>query len=257
MDASGGVDGARQASACRAGAEATSPEPPSGALDGHRDRERRPVPLPPRARSVLIPQRAVPGGWGAGRSSKGIDDGAAVRGASRRSEPSSRRPGGITLSTMQDLSGEITLVTGASRGLGRAIAEAYARAGARVIMCARGAAALEEAAAVVRQAAREGGSAVEARVVDVRDEDGVASLVREITERWGPISVLVNNASLLGPRVPLRDYPVDVWRDVIDVNLTGPLILIRAVLPGMRAAGRGSIINVSSGTGNTARAEWG
>ena len=61
---------------------------------------------------------------------------------------------------MQDLSGEITLVTGASRGLGRAIAEAYARAGARVIMCARGAAALEEAAAVVRQAAREGGSAV-------------------------------------------------------------------------------------------------
>jgi len=161
------------------------------------------------------------------------------------------------LSTMQDLSGEITLVTGASRGLGRAIAEAYARAGARVIMCARGAAALEEAAAVVRQAAREGGSAVEARVVDVRDEDGVASLVREITERWGPISVLVNNASLLGPRVPLRDYPVDVWRDVIDVNLTGPLILIRAVLPGMRAAGRGSIINVSSGTGNTARAEWG
>ncbi|HLU24368.1 MAG TPA: SDR family oxidoreductase [Longimicrobiales bacterium] len=158
---------------------------------------------------------------------------------------------------MQDLSGEITLVTGASRGLGRAIAEAYARAGARVIMCARGAAALEEAAAVVRQAAREGGSAVEARVVDVRDEDGVASLVREITERWGPISVLVNNASLLGPRVPLRDYPVDVWRDVIDVNLTGPLILIRAVLPGMRAAGRGSIINVSSGTGNTARAEWG
>lgn len=161
------------------------------------------------------------------------------------------------MSTMQDLSGEITLVTGASRGLGRAIAEAYARAGARVIMCARGAAALEEAAAVVRQAAREGGSAVEARVVDVRDEDGVASLVREITERWGPISVLVNNASLLGPRVPLRDYPVDVWRDVIDVNLTGPLILIRAVLPGMRAAGRGSIINVSSGTGNTARAEWG
>lgn len=161
------------------------------------------------------------------------------------------------MSMMQDLRGEIALVTGASRGLGRAIAEAYARAGARVVMCARGAAALEEAAAAVRRAASGPGPAVEARAVDVRDEDGVASLVREIGELWGPVSVLVNNASLLGPRIPLRDYPVEVWRDVIDVNLTGPMIVVRAVLPGMRAAGRGSIINVSSGTGNTARAEWG
>src|SRR5690606_37383358 len=118
--------------------------------------------------------------------------------------------GGEPLSMMQDLGGEIALVTGASRGLGRAIAEAYARAGARVVMCARGAAALEEAAAAVRRAASGPGPAVEARAVDVRDEDGVASLVREIGELWGPVSVLVNNASLLGPRIPLRDYPVEV-----------------------------------------------
>lgn len=101
------------------------------------------------------------------------------------------------------------------------------------------------------------GAEVEWGSVDVSDAAGVAALVARAVERFGPVTVLVNNASLLGPRVPLREHPLEEWRRVLDVNLTGALIPIQAVLPGMHEAGRGSIINVSSGVGNVARKRWG
>lgn len=152
-----------------------------------------------------------------------------------------------------DLSSEVVLITGASRGLGAALARGFDRAGARLVLCARGAEDLQRVAAdLTRQ-----GVEVEAGAVDVADEEAVAALVARAIARFGPITVLVNNASILGPRVPLREYPLEEWRQVLEVNLTGSLILILAVLPGMREAGRGSIINVSSGVGNVARENWG
>lgn len=152
-----------------------------------------------------------------------------------------------------DLSSEVALITGASRGLGRALALAFGRAGARLVLCARGA---EDLKRVADDLTREGVE-VEAGAVDVADEESVAALVARAMARFGPITVLINNASILGPRVPLREHPLEEWRQVLEVNLTGSLIPLMAVLPGMREAGRGSIINVSSGVGNVARRSWG
>jgi NAD(P)-dependent dehydrogenase (short-subunit alcohol dehydrogenase family) len=150
-----------------------------------------------------------------------------------------------------DLSGEMVMVTGASRGLGRALAEAYGGAGASLVLCARG----EELHAVADSLRARGVRVVAARV-DVTDAVAVASLVSE-AESVAPVSVLVNNASLVGARHSLSDVSLEEWRRVLDVNVTGPLIATQAVLPGMRAAGRGSIINVTSGVGNVPRAHWG
>ncbi len=153
----------------------------------------------------------------------------------------------------QNVSGKVVLITGASHGLGRALAEAFARGGARVALCARGEAAL----AAVAESLVASGAEVVWRAADVRDERAIDELARAAEGRWGPVTVLINNASILGERVPLAQYPIPTWRDVLDVNVTGALITIQAVLPGMRSAGRGSIINVTSGVGNVARADWG
>jgi NAD(P)-dependent dehydrogenase (short-subunit alcohol dehydrogenase family) len=150
------------------------------------------------------------------------------------------------------LSGETVFITGASRGLGRALAHAFADAGARLVLCARGEADLAEAVDGLPD-----GTEVEWGAVDVSDQGDVAALVARATERFGPIGTLINNASVLGPRAPLREHDIDAWRHVIEVNLTGTLVPTLAVLPGMRDAGRGAIINVSSGVGNIARARWG
>jgi NAD(P)-dependent dehydrogenase (short-subunit alcohol dehydrogenase family) len=155
--------------------------------------------------------------------------------------------------TTVDLDGQVVLITGASKGLGRALAGAFGGVGARLVLCAREEAALRETA----EALEAGGAEVEWAATDVADEAAVGRLVSRATERFGAVSVLVNNASVLGPRVPLRDHGLKEWRRVLEVNLTGTLIPILAVLPGMRAAGGGSIINVSSGVGNVARARWG
>lgn len=151
-----------------------------------------------------------------------------------------------------DLTGETVFITGASRGLGRALARAFADAGARLVLCARGESHMADVAESLTAT-----TDVEWGAVDVSDPADVAALVARATERFGPIGTLVNNASVLGPRVPLREHPIDAWRQVLEVNLTGTLVPAMAVLPGMREAGRGSIINVSSGVGNIARARWG
>ena len=152
----------------------------------------------------------------------------------------------------EDLTGRTVFITGASRGLGRALAGAFADAGAQLVLCARSEADMQEVAEELADA-----TAVEWGAVDVSDAADVASLVARAVERFGPIDVLINNASILGPRVPLREHPIDEWRKVLDVNLTGTLIPTVAVLPGMREARQGSIINVSSGVGNMARERWG
>lgn len=152
----------------------------------------------------------------------------------------------------EDLTGEVAFITGASRGLGRALSRAFAEAGAALVLCARGE---PELARVAGSVARD--TPVEWAAVDVSEEAAVADLVARASARLGPISVLVNNASILGRRVPLREHSVGEWRSVLEVNLTGTLIPTLAVLPEMRKLGRGSIINVSSGVGNVARRRWG
>ncbi len=151
------------------------------------------------------------------------------------------------------LDGKVALVTGGSRGIGKAVAAAYAKEGADVIVTARDLTRLEAAVAEIRNA---GGRVVPLRA-DVAHRKQVQGLAREIKTRFGQLHVLVNNASLLGPRVPIVEYPENDWERVIAANLHGPFFVIKACLPLMAAAGGGSIINVSSGVGRIGKARWG
>ena len=149
------------------------------------------------------------------------------------------------------LEGKVALITGASQGLGKALALAYAEAGARVVLNSRS----EESIRPVAEEAVSSGAEVVAMAADVSQSADVKRLVGAAVERFGHVDVLVNNAGLLGPRVPIEEYPEDEWRRVIDVNLTGPFLVSKAVIPHMPEGA--SIINVVSGVSVEGRAEWG
>jgi NAD(P)-dependent dehydrogenase (short-subunit alcohol dehydrogenase family) len=149
------------------------------------------------------------------------------------------------------LEGKVALITGASQGLGKALALAYAEAGARVVINSRS----EESIRPVAEEAVSSGAEVLAMAADVSRSADVKMLVGAAVERFGHVDVLVNNAGLLGPRVPIEEYPEDEWRRVIDVNLTGSFLVSKAVIPHMPEGA--SIINVVSGVSVEGRAEWG
>jgi len=149
------------------------------------------------------------------------------------------------------LKDKVTLITGASQGLGRALALAFAGEGARVVVNARS----EESVGPVVGEVEGTGAEVLAVAADVSKAADVKRLVREAVGRFGRIDVLVNNAGLLGPRVGIEEYPEDEWRRIIDANLTGPFLVSKAAIPHM--ADGGSIINVVSGVSIEGRAEWG
>jgi NAD(P)-dependent dehydrogenase (short-subunit alcohol dehydrogenase family) len=153
----------------------------------------------------------------------------------------------------KQLTGRIALVTGGSRGIGKAIATAYARAGASVFICARREDDLRRAVETLRGA----GGEIDGTAGDVGNHDNVKRIVQATVQRYGTIDVLVNNASLLGPRDPVATYPAAVWEDVIRINLTGPFLMTQEVLKIMLPRRRGSIINVSSGVGRVGRPRWG
>jgi NAD(P)-dependent dehydrogenase (short-subunit alcohol dehydrogenase family) len=149
------------------------------------------------------------------------------------------------------LEGKVAVITGASQGLGRALALAYAEAGARVVMNSRS----EESLRPVAEEAESSGAEVLAIAADVSQSADVERLVNAATQRFGRVDVLVNNAGLLGPRVAIERYPEDEWRRVLDANLTGPFLVSKAVIPHMPEGA--SIINVVSGVSIEGRAQWG
>jgi NAD(P)-dependent dehydrogenase (short-subunit alcohol dehydrogenase family) len=155
--------------------------------------------------------------------------------------------------TMMSDEKRAVMITGASRGLGRALAMEFASRGHPVGLCAREAAALQRVAADITSI----GGRCMTSVADVADPTSVARWVEDTEDELGAPGVLINNASVLGSRVPLGQYPVDDWRHTIDINLNGTFIVSRAVLPRMLAAGSGSIINVSSGAAIAPRQRWG
>jgi NAD(P)-dependent dehydrogenase (short-subunit alcohol dehydrogenase family) len=156
-------------------------------------------------------------------------------------------------SSEKKLLGKVALITGGSRGIGKAVAAAYLRAGGAVFICGRDQDQLNAAVGELRQA----GEKVEGAAGDVGIADDAQRLVATASARFGMIDVLVNNASILGPREPLADYPLAAWEEVLRVNLTGIFLMTRAVLPSMLARRAGSIINVTSGVGRRGKARWG
>ena len=144
--------------------------------------------------------------------------------------------------TTKRLLGRVAIVTGAGRGIGRAIALRYSQEGAAVVLAARTPAQIDEAAAEIESA---GGRAL-AIQCDVSSESDVDRLVDATVRQFGKIDILVNNAAVNLPPTDLTEVDLSVWRNVIDVNLTGAFICTRAVLPHMKRIGSGVVLILSS-----------
>lgn len=153
--------------------------------------------------------------------------------------------GGEQMSTEIDLRGQVALVTGAGRGIGKSIAVALSRASASVAICARSE---EEISVTAKQLAADKGHVLAIRA-DVSDRRDVDRMVNQVEREIGPVDVLVNNAGVHGPIGPLVATDPDEWWRTMNVNLRGPLYCSRAVLPKMVERGRGRVVNVSSGVG--------
>jgi NAD(P)-dependent dehydrogenase (short-subunit alcohol dehydrogenase family) len=138
------------------------------------------------------------------------------------------------------LAGQVAIVTGGGRGIGRAIAGRLAAAGAAVAVRARAA---DELAEAVRSIQRAGGRAI-AVVADVTDVQAVAAAVERTERELGPVTLLVNNAAVATPVGPVWEVEPDAWWRTIEVNLRGPLLCARAVLPGMIRRRSGRIVNI-------------
>lgn len=139
------------------------------------------------------------------------------------------------------LEGKVALITGAAYGIGFAIAEAYARAGAKIAFNCRGKEHMEKAL----EAYREKGIDVKGYFCDVTDEQQVQDMITQIENELGTVDILVNNAGII-KRTAMTEMKVEDFRQVVDIDLNAPFIVSKAVLPGMIKKGHGKIINVCS-----------
>jgi NAD(P)-dependent dehydrogenase (short-subunit alcohol dehydrogenase family) len=156
---------------------------------------------------------------------------------------------------MAKLNGKVVMITGASRGLGRALGIAFARQGAKLALSARG----ETALLNVKRELESLGAEVLAIVGDMSVARDVERFVAMAEDKFGRIDVLINNASVLGPSpMPmLLDYPESDFAEVLRINAVGPFLVTRRVIAGMLRRGSGSIINVTSEAGHVGYAGWG
>lgn len=140
------------------------------------------------------------------------------------------------------LSGRTALVTGASQGIGRAIALAFAREGANVVVTARSEGKLRSLA----QEAESPGVEALALPADIGVEQEINRISFAALAKFGKIDILVNNAAIIHPRIPVSEFDSQLFRDVLNVNLTGAFLITKALLPGMIEQEYGKIINISS-----------
>ena len=145
---------------------------------------------------------------------------------------------------MGRMSGKVVVITGAAQGLGRTYAEALAEEGAKVVVTD-----VQDTDAAVDAVKAAGGEAIGLQT-DVTSDESLATMVTETESAFGPIEVLINNASIFAALKlkPFTEISNDEWDAVMRVNVRGPFQATKAVLPSMKANGRGKIINISSGT---------
>jgi len=147
---------------------------------------------------------------------------------------------------MARLDGRVAILTGGAKGIGKHYARALAAEGARLMI-----ADIADGSAVAAELAREHGTnSVATSVTDVSDEGAVKALVAKTMERFGKIDVLVNNAALFAPLQEIKCTEIDtaLWDRVMAINLRGPFLMVKHVVPHMSAQGYGKIINIGSGT---------
>lgn len=159
----------------------------------------------------------------------------------------------MTDAAARPLAGRYALVTGATRGIGRATAVALAAAGAHVVVTGRTAGALEELDDEIMKA----GSTATLVPLDIKDGAGIDRLGVALYERFGKLDVFVGNAGVLGPMTPLAQVEPKEWDDTIAVNLTANWRLVRSLDPLLRLSTAGRAVLVSSGAAWKARAYWG
>jgi 3-oxoacyl-[acyl-carrier protein] reductase len=147
---------------------------------------------------------------------------------------------------LENLSGQVAVVTGATRGIGAAIGKRLAAMGATVVLLARG----EERLTAVASEITSAGGRVEVAVVDVLDEAAIAKFAKSIRERHGRCDILVNNAGVGRMGTPLHEMATADWDAVMGTNLRGPYLMIRAFAPMMVTARGGHIVNISSLAGH-------
>lgn len=145
------------------------------------------------------------------------------------------------LDQLFDLSGRVAIVTGGTRGIGRSIAEGFAAAGADVVVASRKADACAEAQAALEAM---GGNALGV-ATHLGEPDDLHALVDATVERFGGVDIVVNNAATALAQM-IEDITPEAWQKVFDVNLRGPVLLVQAALPHLRASGHASVINVVS-----------
>ena len=150
------------------------------------------------------------------------------------------------------LENKVAMITGGARGIGKAIAAAYAREGAKLALCARTAAELDQAVGELRALRAE----AEGWICDVALEDSAKEFVARTFKKFGRVDVLVNNAGVMTRPVPMTEVDIKKWDYTIAVNLRGPFLITQAVLPIMMKQKSGSIINVSSTIGRGAYANF-
>jgi len=148
---------------------------------------------------------------------------------------------------MVSLPNSIILITGASAGIGRACAEAFAQAGARLVLFARRKDRLQELSSELKQKHGTVSYIVE---LDVRDRKAVQQVFNKLPDEWQNVDVLVNNAGLSRGLDKLQDGSIDDWEEMIDTNIKGLLYITRAVLPGMVERNSGTVINIGSIAGH-------
>jgi len=153
--------------------------------------------------------------------------------------------------TTHDLSGKIAMVTGGSKGIGKAIALELGRRGAKVAICGRSEESLQSTESELRNA----GADCLASVCDIRDEKAIKKLIAQVHSEFGAVNILVNNAGVYRTE-PLESHSTEGWQDVLQTNLTGTMLVCRAIVGGMIGAGWGRVINISSISGRVGEI-WG
>jgi NAD(P)-dependent dehydrogenase (short-subunit alcohol dehydrogenase family) len=151
------------------------------------------------------------------------------------------------------LSGKLALVTGASRGIGAATAEALAEAGAHVILVARTGVALEE----VEDRIHEAGGTATIAPLDLTDGESIGKLAVAVAERWEKLDILVLNAAMLGSLTPVQDIDPKEYSRLLSLNLLAPQALIAAFDPLLKKADKADIVALTSSVGGEPRAFWG
>jgi NAD(P)-dependent dehydrogenase (short-subunit alcohol dehydrogenase family) len=150
---------------------------------------------------------------------------------------------------MNTLAGKVVLVTGAGRGIGKAVSILLAQAGCRVVLASRSRDQLDAVAAIIEKNKGEAFSVP----ADLTQDDEIARLVDSIREKWGGVDILINNAGW-GKRAPVARAKIEDWDQTLRLNLRAPMLLAHLLVPQMIAKGAGAVINIGSVSGKTGEA---